>query len=144
MGIGTDAYPDSAFENFKKVAHGNNAIGKFYLAECFRNGYGTKMDLKKVVFYHEKARSCYELGIFTGKNKEEAFKHYKIAADCNIPSGQGNVARCYKKGIGVAKDIGLAKEWYKKAADNGHKYSEDKLNKLDNYKKNHHFFRFIR
>ncbi|RIB19843.1 kinase-like domain-containing protein [Gigaspora rosea] len=191
MGIGTDAYPDSAFENFKKVAHGNNAIGKFYLAECFRNGYGTKMDLKKVVFYHEKASeecarsvnslglcylngngvkknkqkafecfrksyengcisacnnlgSCYELGIFTGKNKEEAFKHYKIAADCNIPSGQGNVARCYKKGIGVAKDIGLAKEWYKKAADNGHKYSEDKLNKLDNYKKNHHFFRFIR
>ncbi|KAF0412043.1 calmodulin-dependent protein kinase [Gigaspora margarita] len=191
MGIGTDAYPDTAFEIFKKVAHGNNAIGKFYLAECFRNGYGIKKDLKKVVFYHEKASeecarsfnslglcylngkgvkknkqkafeyfrksyengcisaynklgSCYELGIFTGKNKEEAFKHYQMAANCNIPSGQGNVARCYKKGIGVTKDIRLAKEWYKKAADNGNKYSKDKLNKLDNYKKNHHFFRFIK
>ncbi|CAG8536023.1 17459_t:CDS:2 [Gigaspora margarita] len=31
-----------------------------------------------------------------------------------------------KKGIGVTKDIGLAKEWYKKAADNGNKYSKAK------------------
>ncbi|CAG8736720.1 1002_t:CDS:2 [Dentiscutata erythropus] len=134
MGIGTDAYPDTAFEIFKKVAHGNDAIGKFYLGECFENGLcyltgkGIKRNKQKAFYCFNKSYengcisacnnlgSCYELGIFTKKNKDEAFKHYQIAAEHNILSGQ---------------NIELAKEWYKKAADNGHEDSQKKLSKLN-------------
>lgn len=37
------------------------------------------------------------------------------------------VAECYANGIGVDKDIQIAKEWYKKAANQGHEEATEKL-----------------
>ncbi|CAG8465867.1 5939_t:CDS:1, partial [Scutellospora calospora] len=54
--IGTVKQLNTAFEKFNDVANKNNDIGKFYLGECFRCGYGTKKDPKSAIKWHEEAR----------------------------------------------------------------------------------------
>ncbi|KAF0511007.1 kinase-like protein [Gigaspora margarita] len=51
-------------------------------------------------------------------------------SDEDIPFGQCNLARCYKNGIGTEKNLDLAKTWYQKASDNGHKDAEKQLAQL--------------
>ncbi|CAG8666632.1 27242_t:CDS:10, partial [Dentiscutata erythropus] len=140
-GIGTETYFNAAFKLFEKIAYENNAIGKFYLGECFMFGYGTKKDLNKAIEWYQKAcRGCarsnnvlgnwYEHGIIVEKCEEKAFEHYRKSADYNNPLGQFNLARCYEEGIGVIKNLRLAKHWYEKAANDGHKDAINQLNNL--------------
>ena len=67
------------------------------------------------------AEAQYKLGerYFQGKDKEEAVKWYRRAAEQGHAQAQGQLGYCYAFGEGVAEDEGEAVKWYKKAADQG-------------------------
>jgi TPR repeat protein len=46
--------------------------------------------------------------------------------------GMCNVGTCYENGVGVAKDMNLAKEWYSKAAAQGYDRAQVALGNLSN------------
>lgn len=60
-------------------------------------------------------------------NECEAMKWYLRATEKNNAKAQYAIAECYANGIGVDKDAQTAKEWYKKAADQGHEEAAEKL-----------------
>jgi TPR repeat protein len=54
------------------------------------------------------------------KDKEEAVKWYRKAAEQNYTPAQSNLGCCYDSGQGVATDYVEAVKWYRKAAEQGH------------------------
>lgn len=55
---------------------------------------------------------------------------YKRSAGQNFANAQFNLGQCYAKGIGVAKDRTLAKQYYQAAADQGHVKAKEKLKSM--------------
>lgn len=56
-----------------------------------------------------------------------AFKYYLESAEKGFVTAQFAVGECYEKGAGVKKDKEKAREWYQKAADQGHLQAFDKV-----------------
>ncbi len=73
--------------------------------------------------------SQYELGIkYYQKGEEElAFAWIKEAAEQGLSDAQIDLAKCYKRGIGVGQDFHCALCWYEKAAQQG---NADAMNEL--------------
>ena len=64
---------------------------------------------------------CYSQGEGTDVNKTKAFELYEKSANLGFCTAMCNVGNYYKKGWGgVAKDLNRAREWYTKAAAQGH------------------------
>ena len=55
-----------------------------------------------------------------GKDKQEAAKWFRKAAEQNYAPAQSNLGYCYDNGRGVEKDAEEATKWYRKAAEQGH------------------------
>lgn len=102
----TDVPPEDDFDAFKALknaAKQGNAEAENYLGMCYEKGVGTKRDL------------------------QEAYRLYSSAADANNPMGQYNLARCYDENSELSADVSLflnidpdfqkAAELYEKAAE---------------------------
>jgi uncharacterized protein len=70
------------------------------------------------------AKAQYELGgaFFSGtlgvaKNKAEAVKWYRKAAEQNVADAQYNLGVCYANGQGVTEDDAESVKWFRKAAE---------------------------
>jgi TPR repeat protein len=63
----------------------------------------------------------------------QAIKWFTLAADQRDAPAQLNIALFYLNGDGVAKDIGTAEQWLKRAAGNGNKRAQGILT-LGKYK----------
>lgn len=70
---------------------------------------------------------CYGEGVGTEIDYAKAFGFYYRCARLSHPLGMANFAECYELGHGVSKDIKMALEWYKKAADAGVESAKKKL-----------------
>ncbi|CAG8465411.1 3543_t:CDS:2 [Cetraspora pellucida] len=121
-GIGTEKQFNTAFEAFQKVADQDNALGQFYLGECFRCGFGTKKDPKSAIEWHEKAsdkcaRSTNALG--TKKNLDLAKDWYKKAGDNGHEDAKKQYDQLNNKGISFTMF---------KAKGNNHIQSNDNKN----------------
>ena len=69
-----------------------------------------------------KGKECY------GKKQyEEAVMYYQKAAIQGDARAQNNLAICYNRGEGVAKDMGKAVQWYRKSADQGNPIAQSNL-----------------
>ena len=67
---------------------------------------------------HLKLAQRYEAGVKgLPKDEEEAFQHYKKAAELGLIEGQFRLAICYEMGRGVEKDSEAARTWMQKAAN---------------------------
>ena len=64
------------------------------------------------------------------KNYSKALECFKKAADQGNARAQYNLGCSYEYGEGVSKDINEAKNWYKKAADQGF---EEAINALKRF-----------
>ena len=53
-----------------------------------------------------------------------------MSAEAGDATAQRNLGIMYEKGLGVAKDTKTAKEWYKKAIDNGNTKAEEDLKRV--------------
>jgi len=62
-----------------------------------------------------KLGEMYEKGNGIVKNHEKAFRAYEYAARAGLSQGRFNLGRCYQYGIGVKKDLKMAKHWYRQA-----------------------------
>src|ERR1017187_2256005 len=49
----------------------------------------------------------------------QQFEEFKVLAEGGEAAAQYNLALCYYKGVGVAKDFSEANKWYRKAAEQG-------------------------
>jgi TPR repeat protein len=63
---------------------------------------------------------CYRFGQGVPKNKAEAVKWYRRAAEQGYAKAQYNLGVSYDFGTGVPRDHGQAAKWYRKAAMQGH------------------------
>lgn len=61
------------------------------------------------------AATCYENGFGVEKDRKEAFRLYRKAADLGDPLALRELGRCYNLGCGVVRDPASAIEWYEKA-----------------------------
>ena len=62
---------------------------------------------------------CYDVGMGTLPNHDEAFKWYKKSAEQGNAFGEMNLGRCYDLGIGTGRNYREAVKWFKKSADQG-------------------------
>jgi len=62
---------------------------------------------------------CYERGIGTQADPQEAFKWYERAAQDGDEVGCNNLGYCYEQGLGVQADQEEAVRWYQAAVDRG-------------------------
>jgi TPR repeat protein len=111
----------------------DNCCAQYYFGKCLINGEGFPRNLNKANkhfavatkgFLEDVAQSdaddetfnclgeCYEGGHGVPVNLKKAIHCYCKSADSGYPHGCLNLARCYYLGIGVAKNIQLAKKYY--------------------------------
>lgn len=64
------------------------------------------------------------------KDEKEAFQWALRAANMGLAKAQFAVGNFYEKGLGIAKDVEVAKTWYIRAADNDDERAKTKLMKL--------------
>ena len=73
--------------------------------------------------------SCYDKGLGTDVNKTKAFELFEKSANLGYCFAMYNVGTYYKNGSwGVTKDLKKAREWYTKAAAQGHTDAQTSLN----------------
>lgn len=116
----------------KRVEEGD--VNTMYsLGACYALGDGVPQDKEKALYYYnlaaEKgsrnaqyaAAACYSYGKGTEVDKNKAFELFLSAAEKGHPKAQFAVGHFYEYGQGgVERDHEKAKEWYKKAANQGH------------------------
>ena len=112
-------------------AEEGNIDAIFYLADCYRNGWGTEKD-PEAAFRWFKAGAeagdtlcmiglagCYTYGNGTPTDMEQGFYWELRAAEAGDPNAMLDAAIYYEEGMGTDIDEKAAFEWYQKAAENG-------------------------
>ncbi|MCA9028839.1 MAG: sel1 repeat family protein [Planctomycetaceae bacterium] len=113
---------------YRKAADQGHAEAQNLLAECLREGVGTRKSNKEAVYWFRQSALQgyadaqvslgYALYYGTGikKDVQEAFVWYRKAARQGHPSAQLNIGHMYRQGVGVRQSWQRAIAWYKKAA----------------------------
>ena len=79
----------------KASAEAGNRDAAFYLASCYKNGWGTEA------------------------NPEEAFRWFSVAAEAGDTVSMTSLANCYMEGVGTEKDLAKCFAWQLRAAEAG-------------------------
>ena len=96
-----------ALKWYLQAAEEGSCLGQFQCGYIYRNGEG---------------------GV--PKNDHEGFKWYHLAAQQGDAKAQLQLACCYIEGAGVNRDIDKAKEWLKKAEQQGNESAAELLRKI--------------
>jgi TPR repeat protein len=94
-GIITSENEKKAFNLLIDATEKNHILAQYFVAFCYKDGYGTI------------------------KNEKLAFKYFEKVANKNYAMGQLEIGVCFKYGIGINEDSKKAFYWYEKAANNG-------------------------
>lgn len=105
---------DKALKIFSKYANMGCPYAKFWLAKCYRFGYGVLFH--KVGWSNAYAKKAYE-GLLELANKNDAEAQYFLAI-------------MYRNGMGVEQSYEKAIQWYKKAADQKHAHALQGLSEM--------------
>ena len=136
----------TAFKLLLPLAEQGNATAQYNLGQMYRRGEGVKQDDAEAVKWYRKAA---EQGMIDAQNKmgevyldgrgvkqndAEAVKWFQKSAE------QGSVSAQYVMGLFysgtysvdvIKEDLSKAKEWFRKACDNGGQGACDALRKLE-------------
>lgn len=140
-GEGVDVDNCKAFELYEKSAYagdkeGQNALGTFYF-----QGIGTEKDhIKALHWTQQSAEQGYviaqnNLGIImfgNGFSKESHSAHiwFEKAIEQDFPQAYKNLGTCYRFGIGVPRDLDIAKTLFIQAIEKGDTTAEDRLKEV--------------
>lgn len=120
-----------AVKQFESLAKQGSALGQFLLSQMYTQGKGVPQDHREAfkwcllsasqgdMLAMHKIGYMYFYGQGVPKNYEEAFKWFSRNSNCSF--SQPFLAEMYGQGLYVKKDLKKAKEWFKKACDNGNK-----------------------
>ncbi len=107
----------------------NSAEINYNLAMLFDRGLGIQADESKAQKLYLKAAeqnyapAMFKLGAIMARQEDfpAAAKWWLKASNAEIPEAQYNLAKLYRDGVGVEKDVYKAKYWFKKAAESAMK-----------------------
>lgn len=117
-----------AFNYYKKAADGADSEGQLKVAMCYADGNGVEQNQTDAFRYfimcakQYNADSQFWLGGFYSmkgdkKSKKWAFKFFKMAADNGHYGAQSRVGYCFKRGLGVRKNMVEAGNYYRMASE---------------------------
>lgn len=106
------------------------------LADCYANGWGVEKDIRKAVeLYSEEIKDKYygetsasranDKGneYYRQKHYIHALAYYEQSASFKNKYAMCNIGNIYYYGLGLKKDLEIAKNWYRKAASQDYEYS---------------------
>ncbi|KAF9168685.1 hypothetical protein DFQ26_002585 [Actinomortierella ambigua] len=127
-----------AFEWCAASAHQGDEYAIFELGSMYELGIGVKRDEKKALVLMRKSEQLFpaahlHLRWLTSSDYRspesdlDAIALYREGAANGYAVAQYNLGRMYEKGRGVPMDRNQAMEWYRKAAEQDHEFSVDRL-----------------
>ncbi len=131
---------NEAFKICKPLAEQGISNMQGRLARMYRDGHGTEKNPELAISWMIKATSnskswageCIDLlmSVDDETKWKVAFNICEPIAESGNAGMQGRLARMYRDGKGVTKNMGLAKVWYQKAVANGNKWAKLELDNL--------------
>lgn len=125
----------------KTASENGNIYAQTRLGVAYLQGIGVRQNNEEALKWLEQASShgylkAYTmLGIYYTKaeiNYPKALDLFKTASDFNEPLAQYFLGEMYYSGMGVQKNLDVAKEYFGKACDNGDQNGCDEYRKLNN------------
>ena len=110
-----------ALKNLTKMAEQGNTEAQFSLGGMYEKGRGVRKDETEAINWYRKAAE-------TGH--KQALKNLTKMAEQGNTEAQFSLGGMYEKGRGVRKDETEAINWYRKAAETGHKQALKNLTKM--------------
>ena len=109
QGDGTDQDYTKAFELYIKASEQGNIFAMTELGNCYYRGQGCNED---------------------DTNGAKAVEWFEKSAHLGDSIAMANLGLCYEEGSEVTKDLSKAREWYTKAAAQGHAGAQTQLDQL--------------
>lgn len=130
--------PRSALAGFKKLADGGSVMSMLYLADAYRNGTGTQIELSQCREWFKRAAAAgsllasYELGglYWDAKDYEMAHRQFSLGASKNYAPSMNLLAMLYAYGKGVPADHQKARELLEGAVAQQHVFAKGNLGRL--------------
>ncbi len=127
MGIGVTQNDAEAFAWYKKAAEQGDSFGEYQVASYYEKGVVVKKDLNEAEKWYLKSAEKgnpmgqYKCSEFCYRRGDEAnmLIWQTQAADQGYAPAQYNLGISYAYGNGVTEDMEKAREWIKKAAEQG-------------------------
>ena len=139
QGVSTDKA--KAAKWFLVAAEKGHIPSMYNLAVCYEDGDGVNQDLDKAIFWYEQAAeqhsssSLLNLGFIYASGHipdyPKAFGYWKQSAELGSEVAMFNLGRAYELGLGIDKNITTAKDWYRKAADQGDSQATTALKRFE-------------
>ena len=129
-----------AFDLCEKTTDGKGE-SSLWMGRMYRDGKGVEKDLDKAIEWMVKAKDTglnwaefelMDMLILRG-SKEDDREAFKIASSLAVKGNggaTGRIGRMYRDGRGVKKDLNLAAEWMRKAADKKVGWAEKELSDI--------------
>lgn len=126
-GLGVSKDRAAAVKCYEKAAGQEETLAQYRLGLCLESGEGVPKDFAKASAAFRKAAEAgyapaqwkYSSYCFGNDDLPGMIDWLGKAAGQDYAAAQFNLAVCYEQGVGVAKDVVKAREWFEKAAENG-------------------------
>ncbi len=116
-----------SFDELLKKANDGDASFAHIVGMLYEKGVSVPQDFQKAYYYYVKSANggnafgACALGLFLvdgiacAKDEKEGLRLITLSAECNIADAQEYLAKCYREGRLLPKNLALADEWSKKA-----------------------------
>jgi len=142
-GEGVNQSFSSALVWYRKAAEQNDARAQHRIGQIFAEGLGVNKDPEEAVIWWKKAAdqgyasaqvelsTAYSKGLGVKKDGPKALQLLKLAAAQNSPIAANNIGVFYEFGLGGCSiEMNTAREWYRKAADQGYATAQFNMGRL--------------
>lgn len=120
-----------AASNLRRDAENGDGEAQYYLAVCYKEGYGVVCDFSEAVKWCKSSAWSGYLWAYDLLEDLERIAEYERGVRAGDPEACYQLARCYYYGITVVRDYEEARALYEKAASMGHEDSEEMLKKVN-------------
>lgn len=138
-GTGVTIDYEKAFQYTKMAAEQGEASAQYNLGHMFHFAEGVEKDLDEAIYWYSKvseqrydvAKNNLALAIEEKEGtSDEALFLLRKSADAGDEVAQYNLGCRYEDGSGVTQDLGMAKHWYSKSAENDYAPGQRQLGLL--------------
>lgn len=133
-----------AIKWLKKAAEGGNRKSYIKLGQLYLYGGMVNKDVEEALKYFRlvldedisAADLCnigysFDVGDTVPVDKFKAVEYYRKAAEKGDIVAHYNIGVCYENGSGVLQNIEIAKDWYKKASEQGYSQAQQALDRIN-------------